>query len=98
MPAYVVFWREGPIYDQPEMDEYRNRNRQHPPDPKLQMKPLVAYGKIDALEGKAPEGMVILQFPSVVEAKAWYNSPDYQAALPHRLKAADYRAVIVEGL
>ena len=98
MPAYIIFLREGPIRDQAEMDKYRNRNRQGPVDPALQMKPLVVYGKMEALEGQAPDGIVMLQFPSVVEAKAWYNSPDYQAAIPHRLKAADYRAVIVEGL
>jgi uncharacterized protein (DUF1330 family) len=62
------------------------------------MKPLVVYGKMEVLEGQAPDGIVMLQFPSVVAARAWYQSPDYQAAIPHRQKAADYRAVIVEGL
>jgi uncharacterized protein (DUF1330 family) len=80
------------------MDKYRARNRQAPVDPKLQLKPLVVYGKMEALEGKAPDGIILLQFPTVADAKAWYNSPDYQAAIPHRLNAADYRAVIVEGL
>jgi uncharacterized protein (DUF1330 family) len=40
----------------------------------------------------------MLEFPTVEEAQAWYNSPGYQAALPHRLKAADYRAYIVQGV
>jgi uncharacterized protein (DUF1330 family) len=80
------------------MDKYRNRNRGAPPDPKLQLKPLVVYGALEPLEGKAPDGIVMLEFPTVEAAKAWYNSPEYQAAVPHRLKAADYRAVIVQGL
>jgi uncharacterized protein (DUF1330 family) len=95
MPAYVLFIRESAIRNQSEMDIYRNMNRDKPPDPKLT--PLVIYGAIDALEGTAPDGVVILQFPTVEDAKAWYNSPAYQAAIPHRRKGADYRAFIVQG-
>jgi uncharacterized protein (DUF1330 family) len=53
---------------------------------------------MEAVEGKAPDGLVILKFPTTEDAKAWYHSPAYQAALPHRKKGADYRAFIVEGL
>jgi uncharacterized protein (DUF1330 family) len=62
------------------------------------LKPLVVYGKVEALEGEMPDGVTVLEFPTVEEARAWYNSPDCQAALPYRLKAANYRAFIVEGL
>ena len=55
-------------------------------------------GATEAVEGKAPDGMIVVEFPTVEDAKAWYNSPGYQAALPHRIKAADYRAMIVQGL
>lgn len=41
---------------------------------------------------------VILQFPSVADAKAWYDSPEYQAILPIRLKSTKSRLMIVEGL
>jgi uncharacterized protein (DUF1330 family) len=95
MPAYVLFIREGAVHTQSEMDIYRAMNRDKPTDPKLT--PLVVYGAIEALEGKAPDGLVMLQFPTVEDAKAWYNSPAYQAAVPHRTKAADYRAFIVQG-
>ena len=40
---------------------------------------------------------VILEFESVEAAKAWYNSPEYQEAIPLRQKAADCNAVIVKG-
>ena len=50
------------------------------------------------LEGPDAEGVVILQFPSAAEARAWYDSPAYQAALEHRLKGAAYRVMIVEGV
>jgi uncharacterized protein (DUF1330 family) len=53
---------------------------------------------MDVAEGPAPDGIIILQFPSMADAKAWYTSPGYQEALPYRMKAADYNVVFVEGL
>src|SRR5579883_3075952 len=96
MPAYMIFIREGPVRDSAAMDEYRRLNRQNVGDFKL--KPLVVYGALEAVEGKAPDGVVVLEFPTVEDAKAWYDSPGYRAALPHRLRAADYRAIIVQGV
>jgi uncharacterized protein (DUF1330 family) len=96
MSVYVLFIREGAIRDQSAIDTYEQMNRENPRDPKLT--PLVVYGAIQALEGAAPDGMVMLQFPTVKDAEAWYNSPGYQAAIPHRKKGADYRAFIVQGL
>jgi uncharacterized protein (DUF1330 family) len=40
---------------------------------------------------------VVLEFDSVEAARAWYTSPDYQAAIPLRQAAADANAVIVAG-
>lgn len=96
MAAYMLFLREGPVLDPAELAIYRDMNRDKAPDPNLT--PLIVYGAIEALEGEAPDGAVLLKFPSVEAAKAWYESPDYQAALKHRKKAADYRAMIIEGL
>src|SRR4029077_18712448 len=62
------------------------------------MKVLAAYGRQEVLEGPAVEGMVIVQFPSMAEAKAWYDSPAYRDAREHRFRGADYRAVLVEGV
>jgi uncharacterized protein (DUF1330 family) len=95
MPAYMLFIREGAVRDAKELATYSRMNRDSPPDPKLT--PLVVYGSIEAVEGVAPDGVVLLQFPTVADAKAWYHSPAYQAAIPHRQKAADYRAMIMEG-
>jgi uncharacterized protein (DUF1330 family) len=96
MVAYVIFIREEAVRDPAEMAIYQNSNRDRPVDPKL--KPLVLYGAMETVEGKAPDGVVILQFPTMEDAKAWYYSPGYQAASVHRRKGAEYRAVIVEGL
>jgi uncharacterized protein (DUF1330 family) len=60
--------------------------------------PLAFYGALTHLEGDPAEGVVILQFPDVAAAKAWYESPAYQAALVHRKLGADYRVMIVEGV
>ena len=60
--------------------------------------PLAFYGAIETLEGASVDGAVILQFPTMADAKAAYDSPLYQKALKHRLKGAEYRVFIVEGL
>jgi Domain of unknown function (DUF1330) len=96
MTAYVLFIREEAVRYQAEMDIYSRMNRANPPDPKLE--PLVVYGAIEALEGATPDGVVLLRFPTVEDARAWYDSPAYQAAIPHRIKAANYRGFIVQGL
>jgi len=96
MTVYMLFLREEPVRDQTEMATYSRMNRESPRDPN--MKPLVVYGALEAVEGTPPDGMVMLAFPSVEAAKAWYDSPAYQAVLPHRLRGANYRAFIVQGL
>lgn len=58
---------------------------------------LAAGGKVDVLEGAANEAVVILKFPSTEEAEAWYRSPLYQEASSRRLKAGEWRVMIVEG-
>ena len=92
----MLFLREGAVHDSLAMAEYQRVNREYLAD--FKMKPLVVYGATEALEGEAPDGIVLLEFPTVEDAKAWYNSPGYQAAVPHRMQAADYRAINVEGL
>ena len=96
MAAYLLCIRETPVRDEAEMAEYQRMNREAPKT--FQLEPLVVYGKLEALEGEAPDGVILLKFSNADEARAWYNSPDYQASLPHRQAAADYRMILVEGL
>ncbi len=96
MPAYLIAMREGPVQDTEAMAEYQRLNRENVGEFKL--KPLIVYGATEAVEGEAPDGLIVVEFPSMQEAKAWYHSPAYQAALPYRQKAADYRVFFVEGL
>ena len=97
MPAYLIVCRDSPVRDEASFAEYQRRNRETNPA-EFKITPLVVYGAVHGLEGQAPDGVVMLQFPTVEDATAWYNSPGYQAALPHRLSSADYRTIIVEGL
>ena len=62
------------------------------------LKVLAAYGRQEVVEGPEVEGVVILEFPSFEEAKAWYDSPADREVREHRFRGADYRAVIVEGV
>lgn len=59
---------------------------------------LAAYGALDALEGSAPEGVVVARFETLAAARAFYDSPEYQAAVKHRHLGADYRSMIIEGV
>ncbi|WP_370656180.1 DUF1330 domain-containing protein [Paracoccus wurundjeri] len=85
MTAYVVFVRET-VTDPQSLDRYRERTSAardvHP------LVPLAFYGTHEVLEGEPVNGVAILSFPSMEAARAWYASPEYQAALPHRLRGS----------
>lgn len=100
MTAYMIVLREGPVRDAGALAEYGRQNRENAATFVADhgLRPLAIYGGLTAIEGAVPDGAVVLQFPSVADAQAWYDSPAYQSALPDRLRAADYRMFIVEGL
>lgn len=100
MPAYMIATRHGPVRDAAALAEYSRLNRENAQEfqQRYQLTPLVVYGALEAMEGDAPDGIIILQFPSMAAAKSWYESPAYQQALHFRQLAADYSVVFVEGL
>jgi uncharacterized protein (DUF1330 family) len=60
---------------------------------------LVRGGAIDAVEGGwTPKQIVVVVFPSMQQARAWYNSPEYAEALKVRERALNRRLIFVEGL
>lgn len=95
MAAYVIFIRDR-IKDAKELATYGEKATGsaagHP------LKPLALYGTSETWEGPPADGVVILEFPTLQAASAWYHSPAYQAAKVHRVRGADYRAIVVEGL
>ena len=96
MAVYALFIREGKIRDEAAMQLYSQTARAAS-NPDLGMQPLSMYGAITPLEGEPADGVVLLKFPDMGAAKAWYFSDGYQAAVPHRQNGADYRVMFVEG-
>jgi uncharacterized protein (DUF1330 family) len=95
MKGYIVFTREKTL-DADEMGVYSEKVGAtfagH------DVKVLARYGKYEVLEGDATEGAVIVEFPSVAAAKAWYDGPAYTEVRKHRFSGAEYRAILVEGV
>ena len=60
---------------------------------------LVRGGKIEGVEGTAPKDrFVVIAFDSAEKARAWENSPEYEAIKPIRHSSATSRVFIVEGV
>lgn len=94
MSAYVVFIRES-VRDPALMKEYSTLAWVARGDT---MRFLAAYGEVVALEGKEADGVVIAEFPTMEEAKAWYSSAAYQKAKDIRKRAADFRVLLIAGV
>jgi uncharacterized protein (DUF1330 family) len=59
---------------------------------------LVRGGRTEVLEGDwEPSRLVILEFPGVEEAKAWFDSEEYAAAKALRQSCAATEMLLVEG-
>lgn len=95
MSAFVIV--EIDIHDPQGYDEYK---KMAPPSiAKYDGKYLVRGGACDVLEGGwMPRRIVVLQFPSVEKAKAWWNSPEYAEAKSLRHRTATSRMIVVEGM
>ncbi|MEO5640619.1 MAG: DUF1330 domain-containing protein [Sphingomicrobium sp.] len=95
MPAFLVFIRDA-MHDPDEFKIYAEKSGAsaagHP------IKAHVFYGAIETLEGAPADGAVVIEFPDRAAARAWYDSPAYQEAKAHRVKAADYRVMLVDGV
>jgi uncharacterized protein (DUF1330 family) len=92
--AYVVIVRERTT-DPDALARYREQaplaRVVHP------LTPAAFYGPHETLEGDDAEGVAILSFVSMAAARAWYSSPEYQAALPHRTAGSISRVILVAG-
>ena len=94
MPAYIVV--EVEVEDPIRYEDYK---KMVPPS-------LAAYGgrflvrggQVENLEGDwAPKRLVMVEFPSVDQAKAWWSSPDYAEAKALRQATAKTQMIVVEG-
>ena len=100
MPAYIVFIREEPVADSDAIAAYSASNRANAGlfVEQFGLKPLAVYGAQQVLEGKEADGVVLLQFPTMAQAQAWYRSPGYAPLLALRKTASQSQLVITEGL
>ncbi len=56
-------------------------------------------GQTETLEGDwQPKRLVILEFPSIEQAKAWLHSPEYAPARALRHQYANSKMVVIEGM
>jgi uncharacterized protein (DUF1330 family) len=95
MPAYVIALNRS-VHDLQKLQAYWKTS-----GPTLAgrgAKVLSVYTPFAALESMGPlEGIVLIEFPDMAAAKAWYESPACQKAKQHRDGAADGEFFIVDG-
>ena len=91
--AYVIF--QETVRDEEGMNAYGAKAM---PTIMQSAKILAVDENPTVLEGEWPATRtVMLEFASVEEATAWYESADYQAAIPLRQAAADANVAILTG-
>lgn len=95
MPAYVI--AELEVTDPAGFEEYR----------KGVPATIAAYGgrylarggALESLEGDwIPKRMVVLEFPGMAQAKAWYTSAEYRDLLALRQRTSQSKILLLEGL
>jgi uncharacterized protein (DUF1330 family) len=95
MPKGYVILTED-IHDAAGMEAYGKAST--PPVIEFGGKPLVVDEHVEVLEGEwQGTRTVLVEFASVDQARAWYESDSYQAALPLRQAAADCNVAILAG-
>ena len=95
MSAYVIVDLE--VTDPVGIEEYR---KQVPATiAKYGGRYLVRGGKHETLEGDwHPRRVIVLEFPSVEQAKRWYDCEEYKGPKALRFKTARTNLVLVEGV
>lgn len=95
MSAYIIFTREKTL-DEQELAKYAKEA----PATLVghEVKAIAFYGAHEDLEGPVTEGTVIMEFPNVTAAKAWYESPLYRKVRERRFNGAIYRVTLIEGV
>jgi uncharacterized protein (DUF1330 family) len=94
MPGYVI--AELEITDPAGFEEYR---KQVPATiQKYGGRYVVRGGTTQTLEGDwQPKRLVVLEFPSVEQARRWYDCEEYRGPKALRIKTTRSRVVLVEG-
>ncbi|MEU9181449.1 DUF1330 domain-containing protein [Streptomyces sp. NPDC048550] len=59
---------------------------------------LVHGAQVEVMEGPFPGTVVVLAFPDIERARAWYASPAYQALIPLRTRHIPGEVILVDGV
>jgi len=95
MAAYVIIIVDREL-DPEKMQEYRLGARDSLIKHKGKLLTLPSSNKL-AVEGEDAETIIVVEFPTMAAAKAWYYSDDYQIPAKIRQAATISRGFIVEG-
>ncbi|HVF39870.1 MAG TPA: DUF1330 domain-containing protein [Gemmatimonadaceae bacterium] len=95
MPAYIV--TQLTVLDPEPYERYR---KLAPPTiAQYGGKYLIRGGHTETLEGTwLPKRFVILEFPDLEAARAWWSSPEYAALKSVRHECAETEMLLAEGL
>ena len=95
MPAYVI--AEIEVKDSVTYEEYRQAAG--PTLAPYGGRFVVRGGAAERLEGnRDPQRIVVLEFPTVERAKAWWASEEYAGPKAIRQRAASSRLIVVAGV
>jgi len=95
MAAYVI--NDMEVLDPQGLEDYKKLSP--PTVAQYGGKFLARGGAMKKLEGDwQPKRLVILEFPSLEQAEAWINSPEYATPRKMRQKASRSNIVVVEGV
>jgi uncharacterized protein (DUF1330 family) len=95
MPAYVL--ANVTVTDPVRYEDYRRLVT--PTVEKFGGRFIARGGRIEVLEGEwRPQRLVILEFPSVEQARAWWHSPEYSEARQIRQATSEGTLLILEGV
>ncbi len=95
MPAYVI--NDMVVTDPVLFEEYKKLSP--PTVAQYGGRFLVRGGHTDTLEGEwSPKRLVIIEFPSVAQARAWADSPEYAPAKRLRQITTISNLIVVEGV
>jgi uncharacterized protein (DUF1330 family) len=59
---------------------------------------IIHGGEKQMLEGRANGDLIVIAFPSIENARNWYESPAYQAIIHNRTQNSEGMVFLVEGV
>lgn len=95
-PGYAVAYLRDVELDAPAIAEYLARIDATLTPHRGEF--LVHGATPEAVEGEWPGNIVIIRFPSMEQARSWYESPGYQDILPLRTEHSHSIATLLEGV